>query len=871
MRGLIVASLSCLLVSMVRANVEPPKLLDDRLQIQLVASDPAIVTPVGLAIDSKDRLFVLESHTHSPPAKYAGPKSDQIKIFTDADRDRKHETITVFADGIQDGMNIAFSPNGKLYVVTSRAVFALHDRDDDGKSESRTKILELLTPEPPYEHAALLGLTFSPDGHWLYVSRGNTGSLLYTIKGTDGSAISNYGDGGNIVRCHADGSKVEEVATGFWNPFDLKFDAKGRLFCVDNDPDARGPNRLVHVIPGGDYGYKSLYGGGGNHPYQSWNGELPGTLPFVAGLGEAPCGLIDTSLTSLPPDYQGSILSTVWGEHNLTLTKLHPRGISVAGENRIIVEGTQDFRPVAIAADSTGAVFITDWVQRDYPNHGHGRIWKLTTKATGKTITPRKPSAASKAQGLESLGVEPFDTLTSPDPFLRSLTVTTLASKSSRDNLASATRHENSDVRLGALLAQRRADHEGSEEIAKRLLSDPDPRVRQMTLVWIGERTMTDLRPHLDKALNFPDVSATLFETYLATVENLTPQFVEAYRARRTPSANKLPRRLDPKVIEAMVRDESNSPLLRSLALTRLQNPQTPENFKLLRSLTGSGDATLQLEAVRTLALTTHPDAGETLLGIVTDAKRDADLRAEAILALTHHRIDASARLLPWLDAPEPAAVRIQSARSLRTATDESVRKEMHQKLEALSRSDDPAATAVAEQLHLALYPPGIPDAPPSPTTRANSLESWQSTLSTGGDPASGRRVFFSQQTGCAPCHTIANRGVRLGPDLSNIAQSRNRNQLVHAILRPSDEYSIDYQAWFIKTKDREMHLGLQLDLKDKGDIELFTLDAKTTRFKASDITAHGALKQSLMPDGLEAAMTVTDFRDLVAFLSSLK
>ena len=61
------------------------------------------------------------------------------------------------------------------------------------------------------------------------------------------------------------------------------------------------------------------------------------------------------------------------------------------------------------------------------------------------------------------------------------------------------------------------------------------------------------------------------------------------------------------------------------------------------------------------------------------------------------------------------------------------------------------------------------------------------------------------------------------------------------------------------------------LDLKDKGDIELFTLDAKTTRFKGTDIAAHGTLKQFLMPDGLEAAMTVTDFRDLVAFLSSRK
>ena len=51
----------------------------------------------------------------------------------------------------------------------------------------------------------------------------------------------------------------------------------------------------------------------------------------------------------------------------------------------------------------------------------------------------------------------------------------------------------------------------------------------------------------------------------------------------------------------------------------------------------------------------------------------------------------------------------------------------------------------------------------------------------------------------------------------------------------------------------------------------MFTLEAKTTRFHAKDIAGYGALKQSIMPDGLDAAMTVSDFRDLIAFLASLK
>lgn len=49
--------------------------------------------------------------------------------------------------------------------------WALHDRDGDGVSEARTRVLNMTRPAKVYDHAALLGLTVSPDG-WLYVSRG---------------------------------------------------------------------------------------------------------------------------------------------------------------------------------------------------------------------------------------------------------------------------------------------------------------------------------------------------------------------------------------------------------------------------------------------------------------------------------------------------------------------------------------------------------------------------------------------------------------------------------------------------------------------------------------------------------------------------
>ena len=870
----------CLVVRSAAAEAPAafPRVADPRLELTLVASNPDVVTPVGLDVDRHGRLFVLESHTHSPPRDYRGPKSDRIKVLRVVPGANGRSAVDgVFAEGIEDGMGLSFSPAGDLYVVTSQAVLRLSDSDGDGVADARTTVLRLVMPQRPYEHAALLGITFSHDG-WMYVSRGNVGSLRYTVKSAaDDSAVSGYGDGGNIIRCRPDGSALEEVATGFWNPFGLAFDRSGRLLCVDNDPDARGPNRLVHVIPGGDYGYKSMYGGGGNHPFQSWNGELPGTLPFVAGLGEAPCGVLDTSLAALPDDYRDVVLCTVWGEHNITRARLKPKGASVTAETGVLVEGDQDFRPVAIAAGTDGAVYFTDWVKRDYPNHGHGRVWRLSTRAGVATTKPRgrwdappPPPAAPAADSRAAIA--------HADPFVRAAAVAELSQPRHRDFAFASIDDPNPDVRLGALLALRRArpDAETAAPHVRRLLRDPDPRVRRMALVWAGEGAMEAVRGGITRAVARSGVTAELFETYLATTECLSPPFVAALRAGKEPYANRLPRKLDPAVVERFVADASAPAPLRALALTRLERPA--DRVAMLQLLLKESDESLRLEAVRTLAAA-DPLPAAVLLRAARDPDLSPDVRAEAVLALSSQPpAETAGSLLPLLDDLHET-IKVEVIRSLRgaAATDERVARALAQRLRNIERDGHDAEPRLTEQLRFALQQPGVDPAAaavagPAAPDRPASVDAWQAALADGtGDPASGRRVFFSARVACAHCHTVHNRGGKLGPDLSRIGTSRDRRKLLHAILRPSDEYSIDYQAWYVKTKDANTHLGLQLDLKDRGDIELFTTEGKTTHFAGKDIAAYGALKQSLMPDGLEAGMSVGDFRDLLAFLESLK
>ncbi|MEO0334611.1 MAG: hypothetical protein AAF223_23555, partial [Bacteroidota bacterium] len=74
----------------------------------MIAESPQVMTPIGLTIDENDQLYVLESHTHSPPSDYDGPAFDRIKKGVDENRDGIPETWMVYADSINDGMNLAF-------------------------------------------------------------------------------------------------------------------------------------------------------------------------------------------------------------------------------------------------------------------------------------------------------------------------------------------------------------------------------------------------------------------------------------------------------------------------------------------------------------------------------------------------------------------------------------------------------------------------------------------------------------------------------------------------------------------------------------------------------------------------------------------
>jgi putative membrane-bound dehydrogenase-like protein len=838
------------------ATAPIPNLLDARLSLSLLAQDPEIVTPVGIAIASLDRVYVLESHTHLPPENYPGPKGDNVKVFTDTNDDGQFDNVAIYASGIQEGLQIAFSPDGMLYVVTSRAVVALIDQNGDGVCDEQRIVLALNKPESVYAHAALLSLTFSNE--WMYVARGNTGGQAWQLTGTDGSFCSGYGDGGNIVRARPDGSALEQIATGFWNPADIKFDSRGNLLAADNDPDSRGPNRLVHVVRGGDYGYKSLYGGSGIHPYLAWNGELPATLPYAVPLGEAPSGLLDANLTTLPADYEGQMLATIWEESRIVRVELEPKGISLQGSTKVIVEGAEDFRPVAFAADSKGNVYFTDWVLRNYPNHGKGKIWKLATKSN---TTVRQDVSTNGGQFEENShrlldGVAPADdstlraSLHSSDPFIRHLAVMQL--QQDKNAARALLLDESSRLRLGSAVALQRSGYTPSTLEIRALLTCPDEQVRRQALIWIGEAGLVAYKREIGQALLVASPSPQLFEIYLATVRHLTDEFQSAYRGQTQPYARSIPRQLPPGFMQQFITNEPTPAAIKVLATRYLDHPK--DHVDLLLQLTEKAhDEALRIEAIRSLA-SVPGAATRVLLQIATNVVESPVVRAEAVASLSYHPGIHWTKILPLLRSGDEL-LKIQAIRYLRTAgSSDSVRQALKSET-ALSSLE--ASTALKEQLGLALEPE---------RRETRDLAARISQVSMGGDPVRGRFVFFSREALCSACHAVEGRGGDLGPELTAVAWSKPRDLLATSILEPASDVSPEYQGWYITLKGGKTHQGRQIDIGDKS-MELYTYDMGNVKFDKDIVASYGMIDGSLMPDDLGNKITDSDLCDLLAYL----
>lgn len=138
------------------------------------------------------------------------------------------------------------------------------------------------------------------------------------------------------------------------------------------------------------------------------------------------------------------------------------------------------------------------------------------------------------------------------------------------------------------------------------------------------------------------------------------------------------------------------------------------------------------------------------------------------------------------------------------------------------------------------------------------------------GDAARGAKIAALPQTACLACHRIGDQGVDFGPALTDIGNKLSREALIESILDPAASISHGYKAWQLTTKAGESRAGFIVSETDK-QLMLKEPSGIAVRLDPAKIATRTELPGSMMPAGLQHAMTPAEFIDLIEYLTSLK
>jgi len=379
---------------------------------EIVATEPLVVNPVSMTWGPDARLYVIEWRAGREP-------NDHIKVLTDVDGDGRFDKADMFMQGHDLPAGIVFR-DGWTYLTLDHDVVRFRDKDRDGTFEERQVIVSGFGNDD--SHHRVSGMIFGPDG-WLYLTTGDSDARP---RGSDGTSVIVLRSGG-VFRCLPDGSKLEVVAHGMRNPWgNVAFDDRFNIFHTDNDNEG-SPGftgcRILHVVEGGDYGWRLRPGARCCNPdfeRATWNGGQPGRLGWITETGRgAPAGLTVLNSAAFPASTRNLLIYPDVFRKLVRAYQLEPKGATFGLKREFELLAADDpmFRPDDAEIGPDGALYILDW-RTDSGGAGalsgdgvHGRIYRLSW--VGTPDEPALPSlsrdrltripSASDAELVEAL------------------------------------------------------------------------------------------------------------------------------------------------------------------------------------------------------------------------------------------------------------------------------------------------------------------------------------------------------------------------------------------------------------------------------------------------------------------------------------
>jgi putative membrane-bound dehydrogenase-like protein len=808
--------------------------LDGPYEVQLVAAEPLVLDPVEATWDDKGRMFVADMRDYPlGPPNPGDPWLSRIQLLTDENGDGRMDKAVTFADHM-DNVQGLLPYDGGLIATTRSQILFLKDTDGDNKADVIKPLIRGFNPK--HSQLQVSAPRWGPDGCVHF----NNGLDAREIYPADAPAKVVGIPGSNFKWNPKTG---EITPTGGKGQYGGAFDDCGHHFyCSNRNPlmftvmpyeaMLRNPHAGITQV------HEDIATPGAEtrvYPLQITHT----TADAHAGTNTA-CSGLGVYRGHLMPELKNNVFVPDPTGQLVTRYKVEPNGASLkatrVGDRTEFFRSSDEWsRPVNFTTGPDGAIYICDiyrrWIDhaRFFPEEfvkthdmrqgeNHGRIWRVVPKGT-KQLTTKTPGQyhAIPEVGWGDVPADHADRAA----FLKVPTIT--------------------DVKELAAILTKHADDQWMAKMVASASSKQMGRVLSLLgdsfFSTFSESRSTTVRTFAAGSL--ADAEADDVKALLTLLQKQPGQLLW-WKPALLQGLAKLPKGHEDAAKEIAA--------LQSKIDDIISDPKAPLDQRL---------AVLPLLSSRKWA------AVEPVMKNLLTSNQPAELTTAAITLLKKFAATSTAPLIyDMLPKAGPALKRDLVTILTANAT---TALELFKRME---KGEFPPAWVDVEkrwsyqrgkgemaELAKKLFGEANSD-------RAKVVTSYLDAAKKPGDAKRGQQVFA---TICITCHKHGQLGVDVGPPLSDV-KVKPPEGLLTDILDPNRMFEARWSAYTLETKDGRSLSGL-IQSETPDTVVLAMMGGAKETISRSAIKEMKSLDRTLMPDGLEAAISKEQMSDLLAFL----